>query len=273
MLSKDKIKKQARLLVRALAAQTGPLQYQDALEVLAQLNGHKDWKTMSALLERTPVPVECESEVPNGFPVIETNHQRFAQSEVPGEGFLYRVPVCVDTSMSCVVLVRAKDRDEAIDRARTLVSEGKAPLEVDEGIYRGRADYYCPDSSDDAVFRVAEPSAVQVVETAFGCQAGPFLVELTDLGDGDDSLLCADLTVFDPEQEEGEPISAMSCLDVDASEQERRAFCSEVASTLAALVSDVSKVDNRTFVHAFVHLVQAGLTPEAKRHVAGLFKQ
>lgn len=272
-MSKDKIKKQARLLVSELAALSGPVQYQDALELLAKLNGHKNWKTLSALLGSAPARSPQDVAPGKKVPVIRTEEGCFQQGEVPGTGFLYRVPVCVETTMSAVVLVRALDREEAIERARVLVSEGKAPLAVDEGNYRGAADYYCPDTSEDSVFRVTEPKELSAAETASGCQVGPFLVELTDLGDGEDSLLWADLTIFDPEQEEGEPISAMSCLGVCTAKQERKAFCLEIASTLAALVSDVRKVSRRTFEHGFVELVQAGLTPQSKQYAATLFKQ
>jgi hypothetical protein len=67
------------------------------------------------------------------------------------------VPVTVDATMSARVHVHATDAGDAIEQARTFAAEPDSIrfFSVDEGNYRGRPDFYCPDSA--SVTPVAGP--------------------------------------------------------------------------------------------------------------------
>lgn len=84
------------------------------------------------------------------------------QKQFPeGEGLVFSVPVTVDTTMSGRALVRAINRDAAIQAARHLAADGKVAMSVDDGNYRGLADYYCPDEGDVEVAGGSYPSIVE----------------------------------------------------------------------------------------------------------------
>lgn len=312
-MTKDQFKAKAKKLVSLLADQAGPVQYQDALEVLAQLDGFRNWQTMSAALEDAPV-ISPTGRLVSSVPSLQSlplhtpeaarvrdafagmfgspfnaegtrtgrlsskelaqsasprdgrmtyhvpNEMPYKQDEVPGVGFLYSVPVTVDVTMTARVLVRGRDRDEAIDEARRLVSDGKATPELDEGNYRGLADYYCPDSSEDGVYCPAEPAEPTVFERDDGGQVGPYLVEVYK-DDEDPTQVWADLVIFDSGEdgqadEEGDPISALTPMSADASLSEYIAFCMRVARALYAQFPDASKVDQKTIEHQFRLLTQ-----------------
>lgn len=235
-MTKDQIKTQAKKLVSMLQAHQGPVQYQDALELLAQLNGFKNWKTMSAALSPDKAP--CAGAQPE--PAVEETrglrlqvpgeHHTFIQDSVPGTGFLYRVPITVDVTQTALVLVRAEDEDDAIELAKTLVAEGGAPMELDDSNYRGRADYYCPDRQE-GVYRVQEEITVPAQVTETGVQVGPFYVELVSLDD-EDKLLWAELSVFHPGYDEALVLGCLSGLSVTAPKEEQTWLCRFVASGL-----------------------------------------
>lgn len=267
MLSKDKIKAQAKLLVSELASMSGPLKYQDALELMAKLNDFRNWKTMSAVVARQAAagPEKSESLSLNWV-------GDYGQTEIPGAGFLYRVPVSVDTSMTAVVLVRAESKDEAIDLAREVACNGQVRMEVDDGNYRGRADYYCGDTSEDAVFRLSEP-ATSVESTGPGfVQIGAYRVQLSNLGDGDDGLLWADVSVYNPDTTEGDALSLQSCLAESSSPEEVTSFCRQVARLLHEAAPDPTKVLNEVLFRAAYRVVQGGLTPENEEYLKQLLK-
>ena len=255
MLNVDDFKAQARKLVTLLAAHQGPVLYQDALDLLARAQGNRSWKALSAKLvsaqpQGSPRPHLTGSDEP----------VRRTQHDVPGIGFLYRVPVTVDTSMTAYVQARGLTRDDAIEAARDYAFDGNVSFDIDEGNYRGRSDHYCPDAQ--AVEREAGeiPAYAAVVksETEAGAQAGAYLVELTDLGDGEDSLLWADLRVFIPDLEEGEPVSCLSSIAADTPVHERQQFCLQVATLMQEAFPVVETLDLRTATHFFTVAVQAG---------------
>lgn len=304
-MTKDQFKAQAKKLVSLLADVAGPVQYQDALEVLAQLEGYRNWKTLSALLDDAGVPASPTGRIVSNTPSLQSMPVRtpegarvcaafrdlfnvkgtrtgrmssaeaaesakprsgrqtytvpgegpYQQDEVPGVGFLFSVPISADTSMTARVLVRARDRDEAIDEARRLVSEGKATMELDEGNYRGPSDYYCSDNTEDGVYCPAEPAEPTVSTVDDGGQVGPYLVEVYKDNE-DPTQVWADLVVFDSgddgqPDEEGDPISALTSMSPDASLSEYVAFCMRVAHALYAKFPDPSKSDQKTIEHHF----------------------
>lgn len=277
MLSKDQIKKQAQTLQSELSKLQAIVKYQDALEVLAKINGYRSWQAMSALLEPASAkdkdthPPRYTASLEPHRTAIKTPYGTSAQSEIPGTGFLYRVPVAVDTSMSATVLVRARDRGEAISRAKELVIDGKALLEVDEGNYRGASDYYCPDSSDEGVHRVQEFKAAPSSMDEYGIQVGPFLVQLSEIGE--DELLWADMSVFVPGEEEPMQVSCASKVEVALPSEVADMFCRDIAGFFAATVRDVSKLDQRTFQHAFYCLAQGDDTPELREELRRVLAQ
>lgn len=232
-MTKDQIKTQAKKLVSLLQAHQGPVQYQDALELLAQLNGFRNWKTLSASLSKESAPgagvqPEPAVEETRGLRLrVPDEHHTFVQAYVPGTGFLYRVPITVDVTQSALVLVRAEDEDDAIELAKTLVAEGGAPMELDDGNYRGRADYYCPDRQE-GVYRVQGEVTVPTQVTETGVQVGPFYVELAALSD-EDTMLWAELSVFHPGSDEALVIGCLSSMPVTAPKEERTQLCRSIA--------------------------------------------
>lgn len=303
---KDQIKAQAKKLVSLVAAMTEPMQYQDALEVLAQLHGFRSWQAFSGTLDKMALrgsptgrlshsePEMLEfpgvrtgrfsSHLPqlSNLPKADTDYSSiearvlalqagdrktfhvpdelpYVQDEVPGVGFLYSVPVTVDTSMSTRVLVRAEDKDEAIALARQLVSEGKAPLEVDEGNYRGPADYYCPDDSDGGVYRTHACEDVPEAEVDDGVQVGPFLVEVFH-DKGEPVLVMAEVLVYhEAHQENGEPLQlkAITSLAPDCELTEYIEFCRRVARSMNQKFPDLTQVDKDALAEYFREVSKA----------------
>lgn len=306
---KETIKAQAKKLTALLAAQQGPVLYQDALELLAQLNGYRNWKTFSGVLDQASVPGSptgrlnrsapewqhlpiCDGATTGRYSSKESNmcntpsaladadyaslelraigllperrklhvpgEMPYAQDELPGVGYVYSVPISVDTSMTARVLVRAANRQDAIDLARTLVAEGKAPLELDEGNYRGRADYYCSDDSDDGVYRTQEPAERVSSEVDDGVQVGHYLVQ-TYLDEEDATQVWADLTVFDSlDVEDGAPapVSGLTSMACSLSRPELQAFCRLIATRLCDEFPDPAAADRKEVHSRFAALIQ-----------------
>lgn len=65
-----------------------------------------------------------------------------------GQALVFSVPVTVDVTMSGKAIVSANNIEEAIFAARQLAADNKVAMTLDEGNYRGLADYYCPDEND-----------------------------------------------------------------------------------------------------------------------------
>ena len=61
---------------------------------------------------------------------------------------LFSVMLTVDMTMSNRLLVRARDRNHALELAREFASSNQEGFEIDEGNYRGGSDYYLGDSDE-----------------------------------------------------------------------------------------------------------------------------
>lgn len=74
------------------------------------------------------------------------------QSQVPGRqgAPTWEVTITTMATLSARVKVRAASRDEAIEVAQEFVGagEGGGLLSLDEGNYKGKSDFYCPDPED-----------------------------------------------------------------------------------------------------------------------------
>lgn len=128
---------QARILATSVKEALGAeVPHQTALELVAKVMGHKDWKTMSAAFETAREAKRVQLE-----PLIITG---------PEDGDLYEGIVTVDISMSGVVRVRANSLEEAKDRLEVAGHEQfPRGFRPDEENYRSRADFYLGD--EDAV--------------------------------------------------------------------------------------------------------------------------
>lgn len=143
MLRVPEAKNQARLLSKTLKTLLGiTVGHQDALEVIAKLNGQASWRVLAAQSERAPSgPTEAE----------------LLHDEIPGDPQLplWDVLLTVDTSMSRHLRVHARNEEDALEVARNHAADtGGAGFEVDEGNYRGASDYYLGDP-DENITRVA----------------------------------------------------------------------------------------------------------------------
>jgi len=138
---------QARILKKALEKLNLDIKHQDALQVIAQVMGHKNWKTMSAAAA-APIP-------PAPIPVAEPDVEIPLWG--PADGKVYEGLVTVDMTMSGYVKVRAHSLAEA---RQSLRNAGHAQFprgfEVDEGNYRGPSDFYLGD--EDGVTREGKPA-------------------------------------------------------------------------------------------------------------------
>ncbi|MDO8415218.1 MAG: hypothetical protein Q7S87_03280 [Agitococcus sp.] len=143
-----------------------PLPYQEALELVATLAGAKNWQTYCAGLGNVLAePLQQE--------VSEQGRRDGMQWSVPGEGEAYLVPITVDTTATAMIKVRATSSLAAIDVARAYAASGSpCPFEIDEGNYRGLADYYCPDdSSVELIEDTPEPVIVPTIEPTLTASA------------------------------------------------------------------------------------------------------
>lgn len=128
---------QARILAKALKNLNVDVKHQDALELIAKVMGHKNWKTMSAAIDATPA-VAPSAAIPHTIPDILG----------PADGDVYEALVTVDMTLSARIKVRADSPEEA----QTLLREAGAAqyprgFEVDEN-YRGSCDFYLGDPDD-----------------------------------------------------------------------------------------------------------------------------
>jgi hypothetical protein len=136
----------AKSLSKILPSLIGkPLPYQEALELVAALAGAKNWQTYCAGLgEGSNKPLAKETPA--------ACSREGMQWTVPGEGDEYLVPISVEASLTALIRVKSTSRANAIDAARAFAASGNScPFELDEGNYRGLADYYCPDDEGVAL--------------------------------------------------------------------------------------------------------------------------
>lgn len=253
MNSTQSLKSQARKLMTELAALGNPLKYQDALDIIARLNNHRDWQHAAPALEALPSPPTTSVKPsPAGFLAeLPEIGDAYKQQEVPGTGWLYHVPVTAEYTKTAFVAVRATSVDEALLLARELAADGKVTLVEDEGNSKTLDDFYIPDDSSDGVYRLPTSEAALAVETCRGAQVGPYLVELEALGH-DEYVAC--LAYFDPDQEEGVAIRRLSGIPLSTGLALRVATCSRIAQALFQQApsgfESAAKLDN-----AFIQLL------------------
>jgi hypothetical protein len=253
----QRVRTLARRIGDQLAKRDAKVPHSKLLHAVAASLGETDWQVLVHKQDTVkPAAVEALEWPDNGL----------TQPFVPGTGFLWGVPVSVDTSMTARVLVRARDKEEAMQLAREFAQEGNAKFTVDDGNYRGLADHYVPDSEE--VYHLNDdgkqvPAEARLEEAYDSAQRGGYLVELTNLNDGEDGLLWADLSIFDPEQEEPDTVSCGSSCPEDASPEEVQAFVTRVAELLYRAAPDPAAVDNLALQHAFTQAVQGDLSDEA----------
>ena len=264
----ERVKTLARRLGDQLAKQAVKVPHSKLLHAVSASLGETDWHV---LLNRAQSMADAKSLGAEASAAQEAQgaEESFAgydnlYGQIPGSGFLYRVPVSVDTSMTALVLARGATKDEAVENARRFASEGNARFEVDDGNYRGYSDHYVSDDSDEGVYRVLEPvnAKPSVLENG-GAALGAYVVELFDLGEADDELLWADLAVFSPDQDEPDTESAMSACPRSASREARDAFCVRIVQMLHRGAPDVSKVNFGMLRHVFIQAAQGEQSDEA----------
>jgi len=134
---------QARILKAALKGLGLNVGHQAALQVVAQVMGVRDWPTLSASFDAAQA---------------HRNAQATALAAIvgPEDGNLYESLVTVDQTLSARIRVRAHSAEEAQQLLRT-AGHAQYPhgFELDEGNYRGSADFYLGDSN--AVVNLSEP--------------------------------------------------------------------------------------------------------------------
>lgn len=248
----ERVKTLARRIGAKLVKLEAKVAHGKLLHAVAASLGETDWQVLLHKVQPTPAG-GVTADKPQGAWTANEGTQPF----IPGTGYLYGVPVTVDTTMTAHVKVRARDEEEAMSLARRFAQEGNAKFEVDEGNYRGLADHYVGDK--DMVYRLndTEPALpASVRESSLRVQRGAYLVELADLGDGEDGLLWADLSVFDVESEEPDTESCLSACPASATAEETLRFCQRVAELLHAGAPDPAKVDQLSLRHVFIQAVQ-----------------
>jgi hypothetical protein len=134
---------QARILKSVLETFGIPLPHRKALEAVARVMGYKDWQTHSAAFTQEQAAKHAKAQALQTIPG-------------PADGDLYEALVTVDQTLSARIRVRAHSDEEA---RQALSSAGAAQyphgFEVDEGNYRGTADFYLGDP--DAIENLSEP--------------------------------------------------------------------------------------------------------------------
>lgn len=249
----ERVQTLARRIGAQLAKHDAKVSHSKLLHAVAASLGETDWQVLLHKKEPSPVS-ESVPEVETSDWSAKGGSQRF----VPGTGYLWRVPVTVDSSMTAFVKVRARDKDEAMQVARLFASEGNAKFDVDEGNYRGMADHYVGDTSDAAVHRIEDDDLsipVKFDQNSMRAQAGPYVVELANLGD-DDELFWVDLSVYDPDEEEPELESCLSACPSDSTGEQSFQFCHRVANMLYRAAPDPAKASRQALSYIFVNAVQ-----------------
>jgi hypothetical protein len=251
----ERAKTLARRIGDQLAKRGVKVAHSKLLHAVAASLGETDWQVLvhrepgkSPQAATPPASTEAEYDNLNG--------------KVPGVGTLYRVPVSVDTTMSSLVLARGVTKEEAIEEARRFAWQGGARFTADTESYRGLADHYCPDDSDDGVFQVDDPLSVNVVELEDGAACGPYVVRLTALEE-EDTLLWADLQLRDQVGVETEVWSCQSACEQVESPVRRQQFCRRVVELLCKAAPDPGSVDEQLLRSVFIDAVQGDQSDEA----------
>lgn len=267
----ERVRTLARRLGNQLQKHDVKVPHGKLLHAVAASLGETDWQVLLAKsADKKTEIAQAASRVVAAAAGTSEQDQAWAtnggtQPFVPGKGYLWRVPVTVNTTMTTNVLVRARNKEEAIDSARRFAHQGNARFEVDDGNYCGIADHYVGDK--DSVQRLVDTESFGKDETpprTFFAQSGPYLVELFDLGDGgEEEMMWADLTIFDPTLEEPDTESCMSTYPVKSHPEKLRLACQKVASLLHRGAPDASKVDRLTLLHVFINAVQGDQGGEA----------
>lgn len=134
---------QARILKSVLETFGITLPHRKALEAVARVMGHKDWQTHSAAFTQEQAAKHAKAQALQTIPG-------------PADGDLYEALVTVDQTLSARIRVRAHSDEEA---RQALSNAGAAQyphgFEVDEGNYRGPADFYLGDP--DAMENLSKP--------------------------------------------------------------------------------------------------------------------
>lgn len=259
----ERTKTLARRIGNQLVKLDAKVAHSKLLHAVAASLGENDWQVLVHSQTASAVPVKAASTEALGWP---DNGQ--VQPFIPGTGYLYGVPVTVDTTMTAFLKVRARDEEEAMALARQFAQEGNAKFEIDEGNYRGLGDHYVGDK--ESVYRLndTEPALpANVQEGTLYAQRGAYKVSLCDLGDEDDTLLWADLDVFDVSEEEPLTESCLSSCPRDASPEETLAFCVRIAELLNRAAPDPSSKDWISLKHAFVQAVQGDTSEQAYANI------
>lgn len=182
--------------------------------------------------------------------------------DLEGTGYIFEVPVTVDTTMTGRVRVRAMDRDTAIEKARELASNGQVQMNVDEGNYRSMGDYYCPDresieASVPAGLVSEDPDAERV-------QVGAYVVEWHPQSGS------FELVILDPEN----PVDPIEAWDQKIPEGESpvgygASACKALAQMLDTAAPDPKVLDEEAIGNAFCDSVAASLNSITVEGIAG----
>jgi len=134
---------QARILKSVLETFGIPLPHRKALEAVARVMGYKDWQTHSAAFTQEQAAKHAKAQVLQTIPG-------------PADGDLYEALVTVDQTLSARIRVRAHSEEEA-RQALSTAGAAQYPhgFEVDDGNYRGTADFYLGDP--DAIENLSKP--------------------------------------------------------------------------------------------------------------------
>jgi len=262
-LAEEDTTEQVRTLARRvgshLAHHGAKVPHSKLLHAIAASIGETDWQVLTH--RHAPATVET---LPS--PALETTPEDSALAQpkgqpfIPGTGFLYEVPVTVDVTASAFIKVRAATKHEAIALAREFAADGHIELEMDEGNYRRPGDYYVGDKDILEPLDDDEPPTPDDHQDFAQVQRGAYRISLVD---ADDDMYWAELDVFDPNSEEPIEDSHMTCLPMDASPEEIRAFCVRVVELLHRGAPKPADVEESTILHAFTCAVQGDQSDEA----------
>jgi hypothetical protein len=137
---------QARILAKALKELNLNVKHQDALEVVAKVMGHKNWKTMSAAYKAAQESAkQATPAILPPLPILG-----------PEDGYLFEGCVTIDVTMSADVVVRAHSKKQA-QELLPLAAKEQFPrgFANDDGNFLSLDDFYLGDES--AVENLSKP--------------------------------------------------------------------------------------------------------------------
>ena len=137
-------KNQAQTLMHIARDKGWSLGKQEALEIVAQLQGYKTWQICSSVVDAANAAVQETPARPTLLVEPCRNHE--------GK-HLFSALVTTDTTMSARYAVWAEDEDEARVRlrqfaARRYEQNGGEDFDIDDANYRGAVDFYLGDPND-----------------------------------------------------------------------------------------------------------------------------